>query len=170
VGSGTGSVRDIALYFFNADHRKLFEFGMSQLPPFGISFSSGSGGAVSAVDTRIQSARAHHSIPFAPEIDDFWRIGWDTIDWSRDERLSRVVHPFFNEQMVWISIVSAGLREWLESHSVQRHYLTGVTEGHVPDCTGAVHSSIHRTPIETAIDSYLYGAGTWLRPGEPDAE
>jgi hypothetical protein len=122
------------------------------------------------VDTRIQYARAHHSIPLGPEIDDFWRIGWDTIDWGSDERLSRVIHPFFNEQMVWISVVSSGLREWLESPSVQRHYLTGVSEGHVPDSAGGVRSSVHRTPIETAIDSYLYGAGSWLRPEALDAE
>jgi hypothetical protein len=161
---GSSGVRDISLYFFNTEHRDLFEFAMSQLPPFGLNLSPGSGGAVSAVDARIQYARVHQSVPFDPAVDDFWRVGWDTIDWDQDERFSRAVHPFFNEQMVWVSIVSPGLREWLDRPSVQSHYLTGAAESDMQESAGAVRSSVHRTPIETAIDSYLYGAGSWFRP------
>jgi hypothetical protein len=116
------------------------------------------------VDARILYARVHQSVPFDPAVDDFWRIGWDIIDWDQDERFSRAIHPCFNEQMVWISIVSPGLREWLDQPFVQSHYLTGAGEDNVREPVGTVHSSVHRTPIETAIDSYLYGAGSWFRP------
>jgi len=161
---GSSGVRDISLYFFNAEHRKLFEFALNQLPPFGISFSLGSDRSFSAVDARIRYARVHQSVPFDPAVNDFWSIGWDIIDWDQDERFSRAIHPCFNEQMVWISIVSPGLREWLDQPFVQSHYLTGAREANVQESVGTVHSSVHRTPIETAIDSYLYGVGSWFRP------
>ena len=75
------------------------------------------------------------------------------------------VEPF--RPGLWPSRVTPSLRDWLGDREKQRHFIHGVEEvrvlSHVPCVT-----AFHRTPTEAAIESALYGVGSWLSGNESD--
>jgi hypothetical protein len=82
---------------------------------------------------------------------------WATVRHVADDRVIRAVYPFYTHQMVWLSDTSPGMQVWLDDGAAQLHFLVGDQE------RGSVPSHVHRTPIEAAIDSMIYGWGTWMR-------
>jgi len=53
------------------------------------------------------------------------------------------------------------MQAWLDDGAAQLHFLVGDQK------RGSIPSHLHRTPIEAAIDSTIYGWGTWMR-SDPD--
>ena len=161
VMQGPRGVREISLFFFNPDHRRLFEFALQQSVP-----AQTPGGqrtrssTLPGVFARADFVRNIVSIPFAGPGVDIYDEAWGEIDWESDDRLFRVVHPFYNEQMIWISKVSVALQTWLDSPPIQAHFLCG---SGLRDHSGRIRSSIHRSPIDAWLESYMYGWGSWLR-------
>lgn len=81
--------------------------------------------------------------------------------WGVDSRQIRSMHPFYNIQTVWLLRVSPGMREWLRDTPKQRHFVYGATDVKVLSAHSYM-TAFHRTPIEAAIESVLYGVGSWL--------
>jgi hypothetical protein len=76
---------------------------------------------------------------------------------------SCVLHPFYNEQRIWLSQASDEMREWLENPDCQERFVVGERPAEGGDAT---ISNIPCTPIEVAINAYLYGWSAWLRSSE----
>lgn len=58
--------------------------------------------------------------------------------------------------MVRLSDTSPCMQAWLDDGAAQLHFLVGDQK------RGSIPSHLHRTPIEAAIDSTIYGWGTWM--------
>jgi hypothetical protein len=157
-------VRDISIYFYNTDHRDIFDCTLAQYSPVGLSFFSFDWLSDYAIKERIYHATGSQRVPLGGPVEDFWKDGWDSTDWAADARFSRIIYPSFNEQMVWISKPSDGLRAWLNDHAQQYRFRT--CDNVVPDVNSiyytVMQSKAPMTPIESAIKSYLFGPGHLL--------
>ena len=60
-----------------------------------------------------------------------------------------------------------GLWDWLRDRERQKHFVHGVAGVEVHSALSC-RTAFHRTPIEAAIESALFGMGTWLSGNESD--
>jgi hypothetical protein len=166
VGTPRG-IRKITLHFFTPGHCHLFQFALDQLASPGactwLPIST------TCIPQRIDYARRVLLIPFhgGPYGTLGAGSGLETEDLEVVSGQFRAIHPFYDVQTVWPSRVTPSLRDWLGDREKQRHFIHGVEEvrvlSHVPCIT-----AFHRTPTEAAIESALYGVGTWLSGNESD--
>ena len=158
VMNGSRGVRNIRLCFFSASLMRLFEFTLEQFEIHNSNSELYDDSSSDLLANRIRYTREVLAIP-VPRVN----IGvtgvdsWNAVSWVEDERISRAVHPFYNEQLVCVSVLSSELREWLSDGEAQDLFYTGCLR------EGIGRTLVCRSPIEASIDSYLYGWGSWLR-------
>ena len=163
VGTPWGILR-ITLYFFTPGHCHLFQFALDQFVHGVCPWLPTS---TTCVQHRVDYARHVLSIPFHGGPFGTLGAGSETEDLEVVGRQIRAITPFFNVQSMWPSRVSPGLRDWLGDREKQRHFIHGVKTAEVLSHVPCV-SAFHRNPTEAAIESALYGVGTWLSGNESD--
>ena len=155
VPGWTSQYRRITLDFFLSDHRMLFEFASCYTytcnPGRGFPYDVHM--EYESISTRLEHAAIQLGISVSARADNIWTM----VRHIADDRVIRDIYPFYTHQMVWLSDVSPGLQAWLDSGAAQGHFLVG-TQG-----DDDIRSHMHHTPIEAAIDSMIYGWGTWMR-------
>jgi len=149
IMNGARGVRELRFYFHRPSHLQLLEAALQTFELVPLRFlTTLNQHREAALHLRIQHARERQSIPLPEGI-----TNHRTINWNSDERLSRVLFPCYNEQVVWLSESSEEMVSWLNDAIAQAHYVYRGNNG----------VRIHRSPIEAAIESFLYGWGSWLR-------
>jgi hypothetical protein len=175
VGHSRVGIRNISLYFLARDHLKLFLFAINQVHPCGLSITAPGRLSGYTLAERVGVARVHHGLSPGETLEELCQENSHSIEnlsWAGDKTQSRALHPFFNEQVVCIGAQSPALDAWLRDRRSQQHYITGRRAGEeksVVEASGEILTSVHKSPIEAAIESYLYGKGSWLR-GKEDRE
>lgn len=96
---------------------------------------------------------------------------WGSVDWEESELYSRAVFPYLDCQHVWITRMSDGLRVWWrdEAHQARFFGQSGTTETQ-QTAVRNISAMTPMTPIESAIESYLYGPASLLRDDETSSE
>ena len=113
---------------------------------------------------RLEYARDFHDVSLQTGVLDSQNVWVSELFLQADSQYLRALHPFYDEQEVWVSRVSPSTAAWLDGAGAQSHFARGRPLITSNSRDRSIVSSISCNPIEVAIERYLYGWGFWLRP------